>query len=105
METGVGVKPTGAHIGIAGVVGASSRLDAEFSAVRQDKGTPSRGHRELVLVKSHRVPTIAPHHHGIWAANSIMRHHLLLRVMDITMLHHLLHRVAGSMLLSTVAPA
>ena len=51
METGVGVKPTLAHIGSAGVVGASSRLDAVFMAVLQDKGTASRGHRKLVLAK------------------------------------------------------
>ncbi len=84
MEIGVGVKPTVAHTSIASVVGASSRLDADFTAVRQDKGTPSRGHRELVLVKSHRLPTIASHPHGLWATNSIMRHHLLLRVIDST---------------------
>ena len=40
METGVGVKPTHARINMVGVVGDSSRLDAEFTAVRQDKGTP-----------------------------------------------------------------
>jgi hypothetical protein len=37
-ETNVSVKPTRAHIGVAGVVGTSSRLDAEYAAVRQDKG-------------------------------------------------------------------
>ena len=38
METGVGVKPMLARIGNAGVVGTSSRLDAEFTVVHQDKG-------------------------------------------------------------------
>ena len=42
VETGVGVKPTHTRISIAGVGGISSRLDAEFTAVRQDKGTASR---------------------------------------------------------------
>ena len=51
MEIGVGVKPTLARIGSAGVVGASSRLDAVFTAVLQDKGAASRGHRKLVLAK------------------------------------------------------
>ena len=55
VETSVGVKPTLARIGNAGVVGASSRLDAVFTAVFQDKGVASRGHRELVLVKSRLV--------------------------------------------------
>lgn len=62
METGVGVKPTLAHIGNAGVVGTSSRLDSEFTAVRQDKGATSRGHNKM-LVKLHRVPAIARHVH------------------------------------------
>ena len=72
METGVGVKPTLARIGNAGVVGTSSRLDAEFTAVRQDKGTASRGHRELVLVKSRRLLAITPRLHGLRVANSTM---------------------------------
>ena len=38
MEMRIGVKPTLAHIGNAGVVGTSSRLDTEFTAVRQDEG-------------------------------------------------------------------
>ena len=41
METGVGVKPTLAHTGIAGVVGASSRLDAEVTIVCEDKDSAS----------------------------------------------------------------
>ena len=72
METGVGVKPTLARIGNAGVVGASSRLDAVFTAVLQDKGTASRGHRELVLVKSRRLLAITPRLHGLRVANSTM---------------------------------
>ena len=49
-----------ARIGMAGVVGASSRLDAELTAVRQDKGTTSRGHNKMLL-KLCRLPAIAPH--------------------------------------------
>ena len=51
METGVGVNPTLARIGNAGVVGASSLLDAVFTVVLQDKGAASWGHRKLVLAK------------------------------------------------------
>ena len=42
METGVGVKPTLAHIGNASVVGALSRLDAEVTTVCEDKDSASR---------------------------------------------------------------
>ena len=72
METGIGVKPTLARIGNIGVIGTSSRLDAEFTAVRQDKGTASRGHRELALVKSHRPLAITLRLHGLRVANSTM---------------------------------
>ena len=72
METGVGVKPTLARIGNAGVVGASSRLDVVFTTVLQDKGTASQGHRELVLVKSRRLLAITPRLHGLRVANSTM---------------------------------
>ena len=71
-KTGVGVKPTLAHISNTGVVGTSSRLDAEFTAVRQDKGTASRGHRELALVKLRRLLAITPRLHGLHVANSTM---------------------------------
>ena len=60
VETSVGAKPTLACIGNAGVVGASSWLDAVFMAVLQDKGPASQGHRELVLVKSRRLLAITP---------------------------------------------
>ena len=82
METGVGVKPTLAHISNTGVVGTSSRLDAEFTAVRQDKGTASRGHRELALVKSRRLLAITPRLHGLRVVETVMWHHLLLQVTD-----------------------
>ena len=72
METGVGVKPTHARIGMVGVVGDSSWLDAEFTAVRQDKGTASRGHRELALVKSRRLIAIMLRLHGLRVKNSTM---------------------------------
>ncbi|KAE8780683.1 Histone-lysine N-methyltransferase NSD3 [Hordeum vulgare] len=42
VETDVYVKPTHTRIGIACVDGISSRLDAEFTAVRQDKDAASR---------------------------------------------------------------
>ena len=42
VETGVGVKPTHARIDMAGVVGASSRLDAKVTAVCEDKDSASR---------------------------------------------------------------
>ena len=93
METGVGVKPTLAHIGSAGVVGASSRLDAVFKAVLQDKGTASRGHRKLVLAKSRCLLAITPHLHGLRVVETVMWHHLLLQVTDNTAS---LLRVAGS---------
>ena len=38
VETSVDVKPTLARIGNADVIGTLSRLDAEFTAVRQGKG-------------------------------------------------------------------
>ena len=41
VETDVGEKPTHTRIGIASVGGISSRLDAEFTTVRQDKGAAS----------------------------------------------------------------
>ena len=44
MEIGVNVKPTAARIGIAGVVGASSQLDAEVTTVCEDKDSASRDH-------------------------------------------------------------
>ena len=72
METGIGVKPTLARIGNIGVIGTSSRLDAEFTAVRQDKGTASRGHRELALVKSRRLIAIMLRLHGLRVKNSTM---------------------------------
>jgi len=72
VETNISVKPMLARIGNAGVVGASSRLDAVFTAVLQDKGTASRGHRELVLVKSRRLLAITPRLHGLRVANSTM---------------------------------
>ena len=84
METGVGVKPTLARIGNADVVGASSRLDAVFTAVLQDKGTASRGHQKLVLAKSHCLLAIMPHLHGLRVVETVMWHHLLLQVMDNT---------------------
>ena len=93
METGIGVKPTLARIGNADVVGALSRLDAVFTAVLQDKGTASRGHRELVLVKSRRLLAITPHLLGLRVVESIMWHHLLLQVTDNTAS---LLRVSGS---------
>ena len=71
METGVGVKPTLARIGNAGVVGTSSRPDAEFTAVRQEKGATSRGHNKK-LVKLHRLLSIAPHVHGLWDMDNAM---------------------------------
>ena len=84
METCVSVKPTLAHSGIAGVVGASSWLDVEFTAVLQDKRTPSRGHRELVLAKSRCLLAVTPHLHGIRVMEIVMWHHLLLQVTDST---------------------
>ena len=72
METGVGFKPTLARIGSAGVVGASSRLDAVFTAVLQDKPTATQGYRELVLAKSHCLLAITPRLHGLRVANSTM---------------------------------
>lgn len=92
METGVGVKPTLVRIDNADVVGASP-LDAVFTVVLQDKGTASRGHRELVLVKSRRLLAITPHLLGLWVMESIMWHHLLLQVTDSTAS---LLRVAGN---------
>ena len=82
MDTNVGVKPTLARIGSAGVVGASARLDAVFMAVLQDKGTASRGHQELVLVKSRRLLAITPRLHGLRVVETVMWHHLLLQVTD-----------------------
>ena len=82
METDVGEKPTLARIGNASVVGASSRLDVVFTAVLQDKGTVSRGHRELVLVKSRRLLAVTPRLLGLRVVESIMWHHLLLQVTD-----------------------
>lgn len=72
METGVGVKPTLARIGSAGVVGASSQLDAVFMVVLQDKGTASQGHRKLVFGKV----TLPPRHHASssWAPGHGDRH-------------------------------
>ena len=93
VETNVGVKPTLDHIGNADVVGASSWLDAVFTAVLQDKGTASRGHRELVLVKSRRLLAITPHLHGLRVVETVMWHHLLLHITDNTAS---LLRVAGS---------
>ena len=93
METGVGVKPTLARIGSAGVVGASSRLDAVFTAVLQDKGTASQGHQKLVLAKSHCLLAITPHLHGLRVVETVMWHHLLLQVTDSTASRL---RVAGS---------
>ena len=82
MEIGVGVKPTLARIGSAGLGGASSRLDAVFMAVLQDKGTASRGHQKLVLAKSHCLQAITPHLHGLRVVETVMWHHLLLQVTD-----------------------
>ena len=70
--TSAGVKPTLALISNTGMVGTSSQLDVEFTAVRQDKGTTSRGHRELALVKSRCLLAITPRLHGLRVANSTM---------------------------------
>ena len=72
VETSVGAKPTLACIGNAGVVGASSWLDAVFMEVLQDKGTASRGHRKLVFGKV----TLPPRHHASssWAPGRGDRH-------------------------------
>ena len=82
MDTNVGVKPTLARISSVGVVGASSRLDAVFTAVLKDKGTASRGHQKLVLAKSHCLLAITPHLHGLRVVETVMWHHLLLQVTD-----------------------
>ena len=84
MKTGVGEKPKLARIGNASVVGASSRLDAVFTAVLQDKGAASRGHRKLVLAKSRCLLAITPHLHGLRVVETVMWHHLLLQVTDST---------------------
>ena len=78
METSVGVNPTLARIDNAGVVGASSLLDAVFTVVLQDKGAASRGHRKLVLAKSRCLLAITPHLHGLRVMETVMWHHLLL---------------------------
>ena len=72
MENGVGVNPMLARIDNACVVGASSRQNAKFTTVCQNKGTASRGHRELVLVKLRRLLAITPRLHGLRVANSTM---------------------------------
>ena len=64
--------PTLARISISGVVGTSSLLDAEFTAVHQDKGAASWGHQKLVLAKSRRLLAIMPRLHGLRVANSTM---------------------------------
>ena len=93
METGVGVKPTLAHIGNAGVVGASSLLDAVFTVVLQVKGATTRGHRKLVLAKSRCLLAVTPRLHGLRVVESVVWHHLLLQVTDSTASRL---RVAGS---------
>ena len=60
METGVGVKSTLARNGNAGVVGTSSRLNAEFTAVRQDKGRRLTGPSKLSVGEV----TMPPCHHA-----------------------------------------
>ena len=82
METNISVKPMLARIGNAGVVGASSLLDAVFTVVLQDKGAASRGHRKLVLAKQHRLFAITPNLHGLRVVETVMWHHLLLQVTD-----------------------
>ena len=57
METDIGVKPVLAHIGNAGVVGTSSRLDAEFTAVRQDKGSRLMGPSKLSVGEAMSPPS------------------------------------------------
>ena len=79
METGIGVKPALTHIGNANVVGTSSRLDAEFTAVRQDKGRRLTGPSKLSVGGAMSPPR---HHASSSWALGHGEHHVVVPRLD-----------------------